>query len=213
MGISIQVWKFLHDSIRSTGSYEVKMCELGNQIIYGIPEMDKVPSKAYFESIGISHTSIDMNGLDGSLRIDLSVPIEDQSLVGQFDIITNFGTSEHVSNQYCCFRNIHELCRVGGIIVHVVPLYGYWKKHSEYWYTQEFFDAQSTRHQYEMIANMVIEKPNNKTKHQVCVAMRKTSGLPFGHLNGDGFHESEIAGLFFKEGATWNFKKNRQEKI
>ncbi len=43
--------------------------------------------KLYFESIGIKHTSIDWNGQDGALNLDLRKPID----MPPFDMVTNIG--------------------------------------------------------------------------------------------------------------------------
>jgi hypothetical protein len=42
-----------------------------------------------------------------------------------FDCVFNFGTTEHVFNQYNAFKVIHDATRVGGIMFHQVPCVGY----------------------------------------------------------------------------------------
>lgn len=107
----------------------LRMCELGNQRIKNstqkyLKDNDVPPfktGKEYFSHIGFDHTSIDTNGKDGALPIDLATPMSDNNLIGCFDVITNSGTSEHVLNQYECFKNIHNLCKKDGLIIHIVP--------------------------------------------------------------------------------------------
>lgn len=43
---------------------------------------------------------------------------------GLFDVVTNFGTSEHVINQSAVFRFLHESARTGGAMLHVLPVAG-----------------------------------------------------------------------------------------
>ncbi len=42
-----------------------------------------------------------------------------------FDLVTNFGTTEHVLNQWNAMKVIHESCRSGGLIWHDLPMAGY----------------------------------------------------------------------------------------
>lgn len=42
-----------------------------------------------------------------------------------FDCVLNFGTTEHIFNQYHSFKVIHELTALGGHIFHQVPTVGY----------------------------------------------------------------------------------------
>lgn len=42
-----------------------------------------------------------------------------------FDCVLNFGTTEHVFNQYNSFKVIHDVTRAGGYMFHQVPTVGY----------------------------------------------------------------------------------------
>lgn len=106
------------------------MLELGNK------KNKEGVYKDYFESIGIEHTSIDWNGEDGALKLDLRKPIA----LGPFDMVTNIGTTEHVSNQEAVWRNIHNLTKVGGVIASLTPMEGDWWWHGEYYPRAEFFE-------------------------------------------------------------------------
>eukprot|EP00438_Fugacium_kawagutii_P000717 Skav211036 [mRNA] locus=scaffold1434:73496:78361:+ [translate_table: standard] len=61
-----------------------------------LPKLDGV-----FERLGFRHTSLDINGRDGAVVVDLSRmkptarPLN-VSLLGHCDVVTNFGTTEHV---------------------------------------------------------------------------------------------------------------------
>jgi len=105
------------------------MLELGNK------KNDKGVYKTYFESLGIEHVSIDLNGRDGALKFDLTLPI----YIEPFDMITNFGTSEHVHDQQALWQNVHHLLKVNGILVSVTPLPENWWWHGEYYPEEMFF--------------------------------------------------------------------------
>jgi len=120
-------WKLLSPLVGNS------LLELGNKkngdIIY----------KQYFESLGFRHISIDQNGLDGALRMDLTKPLN----LGTFDMVTNIGTTEHVSEgdwngQVRCWKNIMEAMHVGSVLVSLTPAPGAWQHHGV-WYPKERF--------------------------------------------------------------------------
>ena len=125
----------------------LKMLELGNQLIWDEEGYEGFfVAKDYFQSLGVDHTSIDLNGKNGALNIDLNKPIKG---LGEFDVVTNLGTTEHVKNQKECFNNIHRLCRVGGIMIHLVPHVG--STHGDHQYTVEFFEALAEDRNYKIL--------------------------------------------------------------
>jgi len=132
---------------------EVCMIELGNQHIGGA---FRDTSKNYFSSIVKKHISIDLNGEDGALALDLNSEIKG---VEQGDIVTNYGTSEHVSDQYECFKNMHNLCKTGGIIINFVPPAGYWPGHCPYYYNLEYFKVLGEKNCYKIIENKIFTEP------------------------------------------------------
>ena len=99
------------------------MLELGNQCINNreIEEIKEKWGKEYFTNIGITHTSIDWNGKNGSLKLDLTQPF-DEEFINAFEIVTNCGTTEHVELQYEVFKNLHDCGKVGCFYMNSVPL-------------------------------------------------------------------------------------------
>lgn len=85
--------------------------------------------KRYFEEQGWRHTSVDLNGEGGALPLDLQRPFN----LGHFDVVTNFGTTEHVESQEPVWRNIHDALEVGGYLLSTVPYPGDWVGHGR-WY-------------------------------------------------------------------------------
>tara|TARA_S200002703_G_scaffold159838_1_gene175040 strand:+ start:307 stop:906 length:600 start_codon:yes stop_codon:yes gene_type:complete len=150
MGINLSFLKTLDQIIDEIGSKDVRMLELGNQFIYSLDNRTiQGTSKQYYEKKDINHTSIDINGKDEALPYDLSRQIEKKRL-RRCNLITNFGTSEHVSDQYNCFLNIHNFCSVNGHMVSVVPSCGSWKDHCFYYYTTTFFESLSSLLNYDI---------------------------------------------------------------
>jgi hypothetical protein len=109
------------------------MLELGNK------KNGDLVYKTFFRAIGFKHTSIDMNGLDGALKMDLREPLN----LGTFDMVTNIGTSEHVSEndfegQIACWKNIVDACGEGTVLICGTPAPGAWRHHGT-WYPYPVF--------------------------------------------------------------------------
>lgn len=106
----------------------ISMLELGNK-----RGTEHEPYKPYFVERGIRHVSVDWNGEDGALKLDLRKPLN----LGTFDVVTNFGTSEHVDEQEPCWRNIVEAA--DHTIACVTPYPGDWPGHGLFYPKPDFY--------------------------------------------------------------------------
>jgi hypothetical protein len=192
MGLTRAYLDFIETAITRAGIPDgAAMCELGNQRIgpsVGIPQ---ATGKEYF-SPRFTHTSLDLNGLDGAIPVDLSRAIRRPELIGRFDVLTNSGTSEHVSDQYACFFNVHELVRAGGVMIHLVPKTGNWRRHSTVYYTVKFFTLLASANGYGWVsyADIATRGPES---HLICVALRKKRVSQFiGRDTFDGLAEGTL---------------------
>jgi len=117
MGILAEPLQFIRDLKLEPG---FTVCELGDQWI-----TDSTPhrlAKEFYKEIGCSHyESIDGNGR-GTRTWDLNGPLP---RLGQFDLVTDFGTGEHIFNQYQVWRSIHYLTKRFGYLVWDRPSQGY----------------------------------------------------------------------------------------
>jgi len=133
---------------------------------------NSTPVKKYIESKHKHHVSIDITGLDGSMQLDLnSETIPD---IGEFDLVTNFGTTEHIEpNQFEPFLHIHNLCKIKGIMIHEVPVFGHWPGHCKYYYDEAFFQHLAKINNYEILE---MQRVNYEVSGDlIFVAMRKKS--------------------------------------
>ena len=145
---------------------DVKICELGNQYnsVY-----KKAAKKIYMERNVVEHISIDLNGKDGSIKLDLCKPIT-EDLVGRFNVVTNYGTTEHVDNQYQVFKNINDACCINGIMIHALIPPKNWIKHGKYHYPMKFVEDISIRCEYSIDLLEIIHR---KKKNLIFVVYRK----------------------------------------
>jgi len=116
-------------------------------------------AKNLYALLGIKeYECIDSDGKFGAHIFDLNKEIDKEyDYKKQFDLVTNHGTTEHVFNQYSCFKNIHNLTKVGGYMFHGVPFIGC-INHCFYMYQCLFFKNLARDNNYE-IKGMWIGKP------------------------------------------------------
>jgi hypothetical protein len=151
------------------GSFNgLRLCELGDLWIRSDLHnyMTHRLASQYFESKGFEVDVIDLGiGTEDIvssekrtnrtiLRYDLSKPITKD--IGKFDFIVDFGTAEHIENQYEFNKNIHNLCKVGGIIIRSNPSDRYSggypaKHHGLFHYTHAFYVKLSQLCKYKIV--------------------------------------------------------------
>jgi len=146
-----------------------------------------VVSKFLFENLGVEHVSVDINGQDGALTLDLTRDFRYQPQsksvnlynnpnakveIGEynkyfeyFDVVTNCGTTEHVDNQdghnnYMAWKNLHNLLRVDGLHFSSLPAIGYWPDHCNIYYNCDFFDKLADFCNYKLLYNELIASPD-----------------------------------------------------
>jgi hypothetical protein len=102
-----------------------------------------------FALVGWHYEAIDMTP-EASIKADLNDYHVASESCGTFDIVANFGTTEHVFNQVSCFRAIHEATKRGGVMVHFLPFQGY-LYHCLYRYDPKFFLLLAEANGYKVI--------------------------------------------------------------
>jgi len=146
------------------------MLELGQKKTVSIG----ITYKDYFESIGLEHTSIDWGGKHGAIKRDLRKPL--WSEFGQFDMVTNIGTTEHVTNQAMVWENIHNMTKPGGWVVSHCPYPGNWPGHGMFYPTREFYAQFAELNGYK-IEKIGEDSPSPKTVLQA--RLLKLNDKPF----------------------------------
>ena len=106
-----------------------------------------------YAQMGFSkYTCIDASGQHGALVFDLNNDLREYYKFQQrYDMVTNLGTAEHCFNQYAVFKNLHDLCRPGGVIIHALPVQGN-VNHGFYNYHPRFFADLAVANAYEIIS-------------------------------------------------------------
>jgi SAM-dependent methyltransferase len=94
---------------------------------------------------------VDLYPGEFTLVLDLNDHVVSGSDYGNFDLITNMGTTEHIGDQMNAFRAIHDFCAPGGLMMHNVPFSGYYN-HGLYNYHPMFFIFLAHANNYEIDA-------------------------------------------------------------
>ncbi len=80
-----------------------------------------VPS-GFYSLFGIErYRSLDVSDPRSDWLRDCNTPFQ---LPERFDIVTNFGTAEHVFNIGAMFQSVHDALKPGGVALHVLPTFG-----------------------------------------------------------------------------------------
>jgi hypothetical protein len=152
-----------------------RMLELGDKLD------SNVVYKPFFVKLGFEHVSIDLNGNNGALPLDLTQPLG----LGTFDMVTNIGTSEHVSEedwagQVECWRNIVDALHVGSVLICDTPAPGGWRNHGR-WYPHPKWYEELAR-----LNGLEVERlgthpwrPGHTGRKVVSARLRRTELVPF----------------------------------
>jgi hypothetical protein len=95
-------------------------------------------ARPFWEWLGFEYASVDIDGSPNSIPLDLNFDSVPDFAKKKFGLVTNFGTTEHVTNQLNAFKIMHELTAPDGIMIHTVPSQGY-VNHGLVNYNPKFF--------------------------------------------------------------------------
>lgn len=163
------------------------VCEFGNQHVWehAMPRLGieyPVARDWMLKQLHVAeYVSIDINGEDGALPLDLTklLPSNSQGvLLNGFDIVTNIGTSEHCGNenakQWMVFRNTVAVARVDGLILHQLPPAGRWLDHCDVWYRDGLGEVLANHFECELLVEEHINLPTlSPDVDYLCIALRR----------------------------------------
>lgn len=118
----------------------------------------EIGGKKIYSLFGIdNYKSVDLFDPRADFRLDLNRKTPE--IVG-FDVVTNFGTAEHVFNISQVFENIHNFLRVGGVALHILPAYGD-IPHGFYNIHPMLYSLMATANSYEIISLVYVNDAHN----------------------------------------------------
>ena len=166
------------DSILDIGSQEIHIYKndlkelysyagFDPSIIEQYPDIDNYPKKPrcsakyFYKTLGFkNYNCIDINDEFESINHDLNKPFTDTSMYNKFDVVTDFGSCEHVFNIAECYKTVHNLTKPGGFIV---IAQGTLKGNGYFLFDKPFFDGMAAANNYKVIYNSYIISTGTKT--------------------------------------------------
>jgi hypothetical protein len=128
-----------------------------------------------FTQLGFRYVSFDVIDAPFVRRFDLNTDRVPWRFKGAFDLVLNFGTTEHVMSQFNAFRVIHDLCREGGLIYSFFVQEGC-NGHGIVHYTDAFLRHLIAANRYEVIWESRHNQPPDKC---TWIILKKTSNRAF----------------------------------
>lgn len=139
----------------------------------------------YLKAGAISYHCTDLNGLDGAIFVDLrsesaAKQIKEATGIESFDIVTNFGMSEHIPVQRTFYQCVHNLGHVGSVFVHWTPRARMFQEHgyhgSIFHAEDNFFDKLIIANNYKAISPPKFAAEVNRI---VTCVLQKQEDTPF----------------------------------
>ena len=137
--------------ISSLINQKFKLNNIQKENLENLKNKNDFVTKDYFQSIGFrDYKSIDINGAYDSYQFDLNKNISKTYNFNQkYDLVINNGTGEHVFNQYALFLNSHNLTKIDGIMLNIVPFID-WINHGFYNFNPIFFADLAASNNYKI---------------------------------------------------------------
>jgi hypothetical protein len=137
-------------------SNEVLESEIKRLVYFSTPRPEE--RTTFFSEIS-DLTNIDYHSFDvcPGLKTDLldlnfdRLPPEHAN---RYDVLINFGTTEHIFNQWNSFEIMHDATKVGGVMYHQLPMSAY-LDHGYYCYTPLFFKELAEANGYEIVDQFI----------------------------------------------------------
>jgi hypothetical protein len=107
-------------------------------------------ARSFYQALGYEYACVDIDGSPDAIALDLNYDEAPAQYRGQYDLVTNFGTTEHVINQLNAFKVIHDLTAVGGVMIHELPTQGL-LDHGFFNYNPKFFRFLGENNGYETL--------------------------------------------------------------
>ncbi len=151
-------------------------------IYYSTPRPDERTTllSELTDLIGIDYDSIDVcPGLKTKI-LDLNFDRLPYRLRSRYDVVMNFGTTEHIFNQWNCFEVIHDAAKVGGVMYHQLPASGY-LDHGYFCYTPLFFNDLAAANDYK-VEDLFIHPAGNIKLNELGLSLR-AQGTIFEHTS------------------------------
>ena len=218
MGIAKGVVHLLSETKRDVPEFEGKILQLGRQHTFVTPRQlhtivskfgigtsilnkseadnkrfcddQEIFSSLKFEKID----SLDYSSYEDATHLhDLNLPIP-SGLHSSYDVVFDGGTMEHVFDTRMVLKNIHDLLKVGGVIVHAAPSSNH-VDHGFYMYSPTLFHDYYEANGFEIRKAYITECTKKHDQDPWIIYDYKPGSID--HLSLGGWGGKKLLGIFF----------------
>ena len=117
-----------------------------------LTESSKNSAELYYKCLGFAHyDAIDINDTFGSKVMDLNRDLrEAYGFTNTYELVTNNGTGEHIFDQASVLRNMHNLTKSNGVMIHVMPILNY-INHGFYCFHPSLYYSLALANRYQLL--------------------------------------------------------------
>ncbi|MCW4114133.1 hypothetical protein NPA31_004030 [Aurantimonas sp. MSK8Z-1] len=120
------------------------------------------PAAEVLRAAGFDYTCFDVDYREDTVYVDFHAFEFPRALYGTFDVTFNSGTSEHLIAPHGLMCFAHQVTKVGGLIWHAVPIFGY-ENHGLNNLTPKFWHQLAAYNGYEIVHAEIV--PTDKSLH------------------------------------------------
>jgi SAM-dependent methyltransferase len=184
----LERWAPLHDVSLVR---DVPVTKTADSLIDG----DNIDDKTFFHKIGFKTVeSSDYSDFQEADHVfDLNEPVPSH-LHNKFDVIVDMGTIEHIFNVSQVFKNLHDMLKVGGRIIHMLPSSN-WVDHGFYMFSPTLFHDYYSANNWQIEMARIIEL----TRRHDVDPWRIYDYVPgvLNPLSSGGFDKGYLINIFF----------------
>jgi len=116
-------------------------------------------TKEFYANAGYTqYLALDVNTRMDAVVQDLNHEV-DVDAIGQFDLVTDNGTGEHLFNQLAVWKNHHDLTKVGGAMLKIMP-YTPWCNHGFYNFNPIIYRDVAAANDYKWLFFWIVDRDN-----------------------------------------------------
>ena len=184
----LESWAPLHD-VKLV--QDIPVTKSADSLIDG----DNIDDKTFFHKIGFKNVeSSDYSDFQEADHVfDLNEPVPDH-LHNKFDVIVDMGTIEHIFNISQVLKNLHDMLKEGGRIIHMLPSSN-WVDHGFYMFSPTLFHDYYSANNWQIEMARIIEL----TRRHDVDPWRIYDYVPgaLNPLSSGGFDKGYLINIFF----------------
>ena len=148
-----------------------KQANLDSEQVDNFKDIDNLPNrrpaasaKPFYDALGLTEYScIDLNEDHGAIGHDLNKPFLDKSKFNKFDVVTDFGSCEHVFNIAEAYKTMHKLLKPEGYFIVTQAVL---KGNGYFLFDNSFFAGFAAANNYKIISSSYIVSTKVRTENQ-----------------------------------------------